>query len=55
MYTDGTAVQVAYIGIATSGTIRGRLTKHATSAGNWALARLADPKAFTRPGSRRST
>ncbi|MGH7304985.1 MAG: GIY-YIG nuclease family protein [Candidatus Rokuibacteriota bacterium] len=47
LYSDGTALHVAYIGIATGDTIRGRLTRHATGSGNWALARLADPTAFT--------
>jgi hypothetical protein len=36
----------AYIGIATGDTIRGRLWKHATEKGNWALARLGDPASF---------
>ena len=36
----------AYIGIATGDTIRGRLTKHKTGAGNWALARLTDPSSY---------
>ena len=47
MYTGGTTALVAYIGIATGDTIRGRLTKHATGSGNWALARLGDPTKFT--------
>jgi hypothetical protein len=37
---------VAYIGIATGDTIAGRLTKHATDRGNWALGRLGDPSKF---------
>jgi hypothetical protein len=36
----------AYIGIATGDTIHGRLWKHATGRGNWALGRLGDPAAF---------
>lgn len=44
---DGLLAQVAYIGIATGDTIRGRLLKHVTSRGNWALGRLGDPSSFT--------
>lgn len=47
LYEVGGAEQVAYIGISTGDTIRGRLTKHVSGAGNWALARLADPSKFT--------
>jgi hypothetical protein len=47
LYMGGGTEQVAYIGIATGDTIRGRLTKHATGRGNWALARLGDPTRFT--------
>lgn len=36
----------AYIGIATGDTIAGRLSKHVTDRGNWALGRLGDPSAF---------
>jgi excinuclease UvrABC nuclease subunit len=46
MYSDGAGDQVAYIGIATGDTIRGRLLKHVTGSGNWALARLGDPTMF---------
>lgn len=48
LYT-GTGVvtpQVAYIGIATGDTIRGRLTKHVQERGNWALARIGDPASY---------
>ena len=37
---------VAYIGIATGETIRGRLLRHVSGNGNWALARIADPATF---------
>jgi len=47
MYAGGATALVAYIGVATGDTIRGRLTKHATGSGNWALARLGDPTKFT--------
>lgn len=47
LYDGGAATQVAYIGIATGDTIRGRLAKHASGSGNWALARLGDPAKFT--------
>src|SRR5215831_2775409 len=47
LYMGGAAPLVAYIGIATGDTIRGRLSKHATGSGNWALARLGDPTKFT--------
>jgi len=47
LYTGGAAPLVAYIGIATGDTIRGRLSKHATGSGNWALARLGDPTKFS--------
>jgi hypothetical protein len=46
MYSDVAGDHVAYIGIATGDTIRGRLMKHVTGAGNWALARLGDPSKF---------
>jgi hypothetical protein len=46
MYSDGSGAHVAYIGIATGDTIRGRLTKHVSGSGNWALARLGDPTRF---------
>mgnify|MGYP001613974872 CR=1 FL=1 len=46
LYTGGTAQQVAYIGIATGDTIRGRLLKHASGTGNRHLARLGDPTKF---------
>ena len=42
-----TSTVVAYIGIATGDTIRGRLLKHVTARGNWALGRLGDPSSFT--------
>src|SRR5262245_1007533 len=47
LYNGGQSPVIAYIGIATGDTIRGRLTKHARGAGNWALARLGDPAKFT--------
>lgn len=47
IYAGGATALVAYIGVATGDTIRGRLTKHATGSGNWALARLGDPTKFT--------
>lgn len=47
LHSKGPAEQVAYIGIATGDTIRGRLTKHASGRGNWALARLGDPASFS--------
>jgi len=40
-------LKVAYIGIATGDTIYGRLRKHCTGSGNWALARLGDPSSFS--------
>jgi hypothetical protein len=46
LYQGGAAPVVAYIGIATGDTIRGRLMKHVTGDGNWALARLGDPAKF---------
>lgn len=46
IYSDASGAHVAYIGIATGDTIRGRLTKHVTGSGNWALARLGDPTSF---------
>jgi len=46
LYTGNLAPQVAYIGIATGDTIRGRLSKHVNGLGNWALARLGDPSKF---------
>lgn len=46
LYTGGATEQVAYIGIATGDTIRGRLTKHARGRANWALARLGEPAEF---------
>jgi hypothetical protein len=46
LYPNASEVHVAYIGIATGDTIRGRLTKHVTGSGNWALARLGDPAKF---------
>ena len=46
LYPDGASYQVAYIGIATGDTIRGRLTKHRSGIGNWALARLGIPSDF---------
>ncbi len=47
LYVGGEAALVAYIGIATGSTIRGRLTKHVTGSGNWALGRLGDPSKFS--------
>jgi predicted GIY-YIG superfamily endonuclease len=47
LYCGGTTEQVAYIGIATGDTIRGRLSKHVSGQGNWALSRLGDPTKFT--------
>ena len=47
LYGAGAAEQVAYIGIATGDTIRGRLTKHVTGKGNRLLSRLGDPAKFT--------
>jgi hypothetical protein len=47
LYTGYSGSMVAYIGVATGDTIRGRLRKHATGAGNWALGRLGDPKKFS--------
>lgn len=44
---QGAAIQVAYIGIATGDTIRGRLRKHVLDRGNWALGRLGDPAGFS--------
>jgi hypothetical protein len=44
---EGAGVQVAYIGIATGDTIRGRLRKHVSARGNWALGRLGDPARFS--------
>jgi hypothetical protein len=46
LYSPGAQPQVAYIGIATGDTIRGRLQKHVGERGNWALARLGDPASF---------
>jgi hypothetical protein len=46
LYPSGGSFQVAYIGIATGDTIRGRLTKHCRGFGNWALARLGSPSEF---------
>jgi hypothetical protein len=46
IYSHASGDLVAYIGIATGDTIRGRLTKHVTGSGNWALARLGDPTSF---------
>jgi excinuclease UvrABC nuclease subunit len=46
MYSDVSGAQVAYIGIATGDTIHGRLRKHLTGSGNWALAQLGDPTKF---------
>jgi hypothetical protein len=46
LYPDVSGAQVAYIGIATGDTIRGRLTKHVKGSGNCALARLGDPTTF---------
>jgi excinuclease UvrABC nuclease subunit len=46
IYAGDSGDQVAYIGVATGDTIRGRLRKHVTGAGNWALAQLGDPSKF---------
>ena len=45
-YAGGSGDQIAYIGVATGDTIRGRLTKHVTGSGNWAIGRLSDPTRF---------
>jgi hypothetical protein len=37
---------IAYIGVATGDTIRGRLSKHVRNRANWALGRLSDPNRF---------
>jgi hypothetical protein len=37
----------AYVGVATGETIRGRLRKHCSGAGNWALGGLGNPAAFS--------
>jgi excinuclease UvrABC nuclease subunit len=42
LYTADGERHVAYIGIATGDTIRGRLLKHVRGRGNWALARVTD-------------
>ena len=47
LYPVGPFLVVAYIGIATGDTIRGRLTKHRGAVGNWALARLGATSDFT--------
>jgi hypothetical protein len=47
LYSGKQGKDVAYIGIATGDTIRGRLTKHVNERGNWALARLGDPSLFS--------
>jgi excinuclease UvrABC nuclease subunit len=47
LYKSGGIFQVAYIGIATGDTIRGRLTKHRNGTGNRALARLGTVSDFT--------
>ena len=46
LYSVGGTELVAYIGIATGDTIRGRLTKHRAGVGNWALARLGATSDF---------
>ena len=46
LHAAGGLPQVAYIGIATGDTLYGRLRKHCTGAGNWALGRLGDPSCF---------
>jgi excinuclease UvrABC nuclease subunit len=46
LYKTGDTRQVAYIGIATGATIRERLGKHCSGAGNWALARLGAASDF---------
>lgn len=43
---SGASAQVAYVGIATGDTIRGRLQKHVSARGNWGLGRLGDPTQF---------
>ncbi|PWT93106.1 MAG: hypothetical protein C5B55_05140 [Blastocatellia bacterium] len=47
LYSVGMSASIAYIGIATGDTIRGRLTKHRVGIGNWALARLGNTSDFT--------
>ncbi len=47
LYRTGGTRQVAYIGIATGDTIRGRLTKHRSGTGNWALAWLGAASDFS--------
>ncbi len=42
----GGGLRVAYVGIATGDTIHGRLRKHCSGKGNWALGRLGDPSSF---------
>src|SRR5436309_755804 len=46
LYREHAALSVAYIGIATGETIHGRLMKHCTGRGNWALGRLGNPARF---------
>lgn len=43
---EGRGLRVAYVGIATGDTIHGRLRKHCSGKGNWALGRLGDPSSF---------
>jgi GIY-YIG catalytic domain len=43
----GGPAKVAYIGVATSDTIHGRLRKHCLGSGNWALGRIVDASHFT--------
>ena len=47
LYAGPAGPLVAYIGIATGDTIHGRLSKHVSQRGNWALGRLGDPSLFT--------
>jgi hypothetical protein len=47
LYSEAGSMQVAYIGIATGDTIYGRLSKHCTGLGNWALGRISDRSKFT--------
>src|SRR5215217_4338547 len=46
LYLSDPVEVVAYIGIDTGDTIRGRLSKHVQNKGNWALGRLSEPDRF---------
>jgi hypothetical protein len=47
LYSGESGLVVAYIGIATGDTTRGRLTKHLKGASNSALGRLINPSKFS--------